>query len=112
MRLHPVWGLVLFFLSALAASSIAYGADKPIETPAGYEKQTVEGFTVYVNFKVLDHKNDGFGRRPIDVLGKELADLKRILVPKIVAVLQEVPVWAEWDETDKQSPGVLARYYG
>jgi hypothetical protein len=112
MRLHPVWGLVLFFLSALAASSIAYGADKPIETPAGYEKQNVEGFTVFVNYKVLDHKNDGFGRLPIDVLRRELADLKRILVPKIVEVLQEVPIWAEWDETDKQSPGVLARYYG
>src|SRR5262249_55243489 len=108
MRLHPVWGLVLFFLFALAAGTLAYGAD----TPAGYERRTLEGFTVYVNQQVLKNTPDATGRRPLDVLDRELSDLRRILVPRIVGVLQEVPIWAEWDETDKQNAAVLARYYG
>jgi len=111
MRLHPVWGLVLFFLSALAAGSLAYGAEPSHGAPEGYERRNLEGFTVYVNRQVLSHNADGFGRRPLDVLERELGDLKRILVPKIVAVLQEVPVWAEWDDSEKERPGVLARYF-
>ncbi len=112
MRLHPAWGLVLFFLAALATGSLAHGAEKPGAVPAGYEKRDIEGFTVYVNHEVLAHPNDRFFRPSLDVLARELNDLKRVLNPRIVAVLQEVPVWAEWDNTDKQSPGVLARYYG
>jgi hypothetical protein len=111
MRLHPAWGLVLFFLSALAASSLASGAEPATGAPEGYERRNLEGFTVYVNRQVLTHNADGFGRRPLDVLERELGDLKRILVPKIVAVLQDVPVWAEWDDSEKDRPGVLARYF-
>src|SRR3954469_21709801 len=50
MRLHPMWGLILFFLDALATTSLAYGGDG---TPAGYERREIEGFTVYVNKTVL-----------------------------------------------------------
>jgi hypothetical protein len=102
----------LFFLSALAAGSIARGAEPPGKVPAGYEERTLEGFTVYVNKQALAQGMDRFGRPPLSVLEKELNDLRRIILPQIIAVLQEVPVWAEWDETDKQTPGVLARYYG
>jgi len=109
MRLHPMWGLILFFLAALATTSLAYGGDG---TPAGYERRDIEGFTVYVNKTVLQQPVDPWGRRPLSVLEHELNDLRRILVPRIVAVLQDVPIWAEWDETDKLSPGAIARYYG
>jgi hypothetical protein len=112
MRLHPMWGLVLFFLAALATGSLAYGAELPGGTPKGYERRDIEGFTVYVNNKVFQQPTDRWGRQPLRVLESELNDLRRILVPKIVRVLQEVPIWAEWDETDKLSPGAIARYYG
>jgi hypothetical protein len=112
MRLHPVWGLVLFFLAALATGSLAMGADLPGGTPEGYERREVEGFSVYVNKKVLQQPADRWGRKPLVPLERELNDLRRILVPKIVEVLQEVPIWAEWDESDKISPGAIARYYG
>src|SRR5437868_11951430 len=111
MRLHPMCGLILFFLAALATGSLAYGADLPGGTPTGYERREMEGFTVYVNEKVLKHPFDRFGRQPLTVLEKELNDLRRILVPRIFAVLQDVPVWAEWDDTSKLMPKALALYY-
>jgi hypothetical protein len=111
MRLHPVWGMVLFFLAALATTSLAYGADIPGGTPDGYQRRDIEGFTVYVNDQVFKHRADRFGRQPLTVLERELNDLRRILVPRIVSVLQEVPVWAEWDETSKLMPQALAIYY-
>ena len=100
MRLHPAWGFVLFLLAMLAADSLASAAD----IPNTHEQRTLEGFTVYVNKNVLARHNDGFGPAPRRAR-KELNDLKRILKPKIVGVLQSVPIWAEWDKTDKLSPG-------
>jgi hypothetical protein len=107
MRLHPFWGFVLFLLAMLVAGSIASAADP---SPRGYETRDIEGFTVYVNKNVAARQNDGFGRRPLDVLQKELNDLKRILKPRIVEVLQTVPIWAEWDTPEGDRPGVIARY--
>lgn len=109
MRWHPVWGFVLFLLAMLAAGSLANAAER---SPSGYETRTVEGFTVYVSQAVAARQNDGFGRRPIDVVQKELNDLKRILKPRIVEVLQTVPIWVEWDRQDELSPNAVARYYG
>src|SRR6516162_9901240 len=112
MRLHPMWGLILFFLAALATTSLAYGGNLPGGTPDGYERREIEGFTVYVNKQVLKQPFDRWGRQPLSVLERELNDLRRILVPRIVSVLQEVPIWAEWDVNDKINPGAIARYYG
>ncbi|HEX4589538.1 MAG TPA: hypothetical protein VH120_06395, partial [Gemmataceae bacterium] len=111
MRLHPVWGLILFFLAALATGSLAYGAEIPGGTPDGYERREMEGFTVYINKEVFKHPVDRFGRHPLTVLERELNDLRRILVPRIVSVLQEAPVWAEWDRTSRWMPNALALYY-
>lgn len=107
MRLHPMWGFVLFLLAMLAAGTLSAA-----DIPNTHETRSLEGFTVYVNKDVLARRDDGYGRRPLDVLEKELNDLKRILKPRIVGVLQSVPIWVEWDETDKLSPGAVARYYG
>lgn len=108
MRLHPLWGFVLFLLATLAAGTFAAAAKG--QTPNGYELQKLEGFSVYVNKKVHAIRDDGFGRRPLDVLEKELNDLKRILKPRIFGVLQTVPIWAEWDDMEDGRPGVIARY--
>ncbi len=112
MRLHPVWGLILFFLAALATTSLAYGADLPGRTADDYERRDIEGFTVHVNKQVFKQPFDRWGRQPLTVLDRELNDLRRILAPKIFAVLQEVPIWVEWDAIDKTNPGAIARYYG
>ncbi|HEY1378818.1 MAG TPA: hypothetical protein VGF55_18605 [Gemmataceae bacterium] len=112
MRLHPVWGLILFFLAALATTSLARGAELAGGTPKGYELRTVEGFTVYVNRKVLQQPVDRWGRQPLTVLEQELHDLHRILVPKMLRILQDVPIWAEWDLTHKLIPNAIAVYYG
>jgi hypothetical protein len=103
--------MVLFFLAALATGSIAYGADVPGGAPKGYERRELEGFTVYVSKDVFQHRVDRWGRQPLTVLERELNDLKRILVPRIVRVLQEVPVWVEWDSVSRIAPQALALYY-
>ena len=87
-------------------------ADPPAKTPDGYEKVNLEGFTVYANLRVTGQAHDGFHRPPLRVLENELNDLKRILHPKIVGILQGIPIWAEWDVSDSISPGAVARYYG
>jgi hypothetical protein len=110
MRLHPVWGLILFFLAALATTSLAVGGEFPA-TPPGYTRLEIEGFQVYASETVLKQPADRWGRQPLSVLQRELNDLRRLLVPKIVSVLQEVPVWVEWDETSKLIPGAIAMYY-
>ncbi len=43
MRLHPVWGLILFFLAALATTSLARGAEPAGGVPRGYELRDIEG---------------------------------------------------------------------
>jgi hypothetical protein len=87
-------------------------ADPPAKAPKGYERQTIEGFTLYVSQTVLDQKHDGFMRPPTRVLESELSDLRRILHPKIVRILQGIPIWVEWHKSDALSPGAVARYYG
>jgi hypothetical protein len=111
MRLHPVWGLILFFLAALATGSLAYGADPPRGIPAGYELRDIEGFTVYVSKTVLQQPRDRWSREPLSVLEHELNDLRRILVPRIVKVLQDVPIWVEWDDKSPAVAGAVAVYY-
>jgi hypothetical protein len=112
MRLHPAWGLILFFLAALVTGSLAYGGDQLGGVPKGYTQQELEGFTLYVNQQVLDHPRDRWGRPTLSVLEHELNDLRRILVPRIFKVLQDVPVWVEWDNNSNAVPGAVAVYYG
>jgi hypothetical protein len=111
MRLHPVWGLILFFLAALVTGSLAHGAELPGGTPKGYELRDIEGFTVYVNKEVLRLPRDRWGRQPLSVLEHELNDLRRIVVPRIVKVLQDVPIWVEWDDKSPAIAGAVAVYY-
>jgi len=82
MRLHPMWGLILFFLAALATTSLAYGGDLPGGTPDGYERREIEGFTVYVNKQVLKQPFDRWGRQPLSVLERELNDPESFLFCK------------------------------
>jgi hypothetical protein len=113
MRLHPVWGLILFFLAALATTSLASGAELAGRAPDGYVRQDIEGFTVYVNKTVLQQPRDRWGRQPLIALERELNDLRRILIPKIFSVLQDVPIYVEWDERPNQKNNMvtIARYW-
>ena len=101
--------LVLAAFLLLASTLRAGAADK---IPDGYERRDVEGFTVYVGVSVLHQPNDGFGQPTLTCLERELNDLKRILHPKIVGILQGIPIWVEWDFHDRLSPpGAVARYF-
>jgi hypothetical protein len=100
-----VLAVVLAAVPALQADNIP--AKKH---PDGYERRNLEGFTVYVGISVLQQTHDGFQRPPLKALEAELSDLKRILHPKIVGILQSIPIWVEWDPIDRLSPGAVARY--
>jgi len=102
-RTRIVLALFLAFAPAVRAGD---------KNPNGYERRDVEGFTVFVGMSVLQQPHDGFQRAPITALERELNDLKRILHPKIVGILQSIPIWVEWDMRDRISPGAIARYYG
>lgn len=100
-------------VALLLAAVSAVQADDNLATkkhPDGYERRDLEGFTVYVGISVLQQQHDGFQRPPLKALESELNDLKRILHPKIVGILQSVPIWVEWEPTDGLSPGAVARY--
>jgi hypothetical protein len=101
----PLVAAALILLTAAPALRAA----PPDKTPNGYDRQVVEGFTVYVHHEVMHHRHDGFGRPPLTALENELNDLRRLLHPKIVAILQTIPIWAEWD--DHGIPGAVAVYY-
>lgn len=97
----------------LAFAPAVRADDLPAKSnPDGYERRDLDGFTVYVGMSVLQQAHDGFHRAPITALERELNDLKRILHPKIVGILQTIPIWVEWDADDRLSPGAVARYYG
>jgi hypothetical protein len=81
----------------------------------GYKVLTVEGFKVLVSELVLTHNSDSeFARKPMDILGSEIAEIVRILPPRCIRILRKVPIWVEWhDEADPDvSRGVIAKYYG
>src|SRR5438045_7558695 len=93
-----VLAVFLAFATALRAD------DGPAKrNPDGYERRDVEGFTVYVGMSVLEQQRDGFQRPPLKALECELNDLKRILHPKIVDILQSIPIWVEWEHIDRLS---------
>jgi hypothetical protein len=100
-------------LALLLAAAPALQADDDVPTkkhPDGYERRDLEGFTVYAGISVLQQQHDGFQRPPLKALETELNDLKRILHPKIVGILQSIPIWVDWNPIDRLSPGAIARY--
>jgi hypothetical protein len=115
VRLHPAWIVLLFVPVARAAGPFTVEGDPTAAPPPGYERRTTEGFIVYVNKAVFQQPRDRWGRPPFSVLERELSDLRRLLAPMIVTMLQrKVPVWVEWDEPLKDRPDghiiAMARY--
>jgi hypothetical protein len=80
----------------------------------GYEDRPIEGFTVRLHEKVLDHENDAeYKRKPLDVLELELNTITRSATRREVEALRKVPIWVEWDDKDDPDWGkAVAKYYG
>lgn len=86
-----------------------------IAAPAGYQRQTIQGFTLFIHTDVLSNDRDErWQRKPLDVLDLELGTIVKKLPPKAVAALRRLLVWIEWEDPSDPDVerGVVAKYYG
>jgi hypothetical protein len=95
----------------LAGIAVGQAPQPPAKTPSakgkanpvpGYDLRTIEGFQVLINKKVLsevEQVKDSYAIPPLEVLENEFKALNQILMPKLLKVLQGVPIWVEWDDT-------------
>ena len=77
----------------------------------GYYTRKLSGFTVHIS-KMAYESSDSAQGQPLGCLEAELARLKEIFPVKYLKLLATVPVWVEWDHTDRRDPNVIAVYYG
>ncbi|MFO0929618.1 MAG: hypothetical protein U0736_21740 [Gemmataceae bacterium] len=115
------WVAVLLLLGLVVADAPGQvkpkGPAKPKAggSPAGYRKQAIQGFTLYIHEDVFKNNDDPkWDRKPLDVLDLELSTIVKKLPPRAVTALRRLLVWIEWaDESDPDlDRGVVAKYYG
>ena len=80
--------------SILSLLILASPADepKPFVPTSSYETRTIEGWTVHVN-KALLAESSKLGQSALRLLETNLYEIKRLVPPKAVEKLQEVPIW-------------------
>lgn len=54
----------------------------------------IEGFKVIINFDTSKHRES---KEAISILTKKLAEINKIVKPKQLGVLKQVPIWIEWE---------------
>ena len=80
-------------------STSAKGPKKKDDTPPGYKKDNLRGFTLYFSDEVLEQdKSSRLERKPLEALEQELIVVERVLPADKVKHLKAVPIWVEWDE--------------
>jgi hypothetical protein len=83
-----MWTLLIFLATRTPA-----GADGPDPTSA-YSERSVQGFTVLVNRRVLEHKKDA--AEALKEVNAQLGRIARAVSPKPLAKLRKVRIWLEW----------------
>lgn len=63
--------------------------------PAGHVGQSVEGWTVQVDNRLLDGSDRELGARALRLLANRLFDIRLVLPADQVARLQQVPIWLD-----------------
>jgi hypothetical protein len=84
----------------------------PVKPPAGYQVQSISGFTVLIPNEVLHVGPDRWQRKPLQVLENDLDDLRRVVGPKMLPIVTAIPIWVNWHVVDRDAPSVVAVYYG
>ena len=97
--------LLLLPLAALAACATADVTTQPIPT-SQYDIRIVEGWTVYVNRRLL--RDDSIeGPDALKVLAAKLYEITRVVPAKPCAELRKVPIWLGIDD----GPNDRAQYH-
>ena len=70
--------------------------EKPeFEPTSNYTRQTIRGWTVYVNHRLLGDKKD-LGNKALELLEVKLYDINRAVPQAAREKLQQVPIWLEF----------------
>jgi hypothetical protein len=94
-----VWVAGPNLLGATAIAAAA-SADTPRLVATGfastqvYRQEAIQGFTVLIHPEVLQHPPDAKELR--QELHRQLAAIARVLPPRRLAALRQVPIWVEW----------------
>ena len=64
------------------------------EPTSNYIRRDIEGWTVYVNHRLLEDQKD-LGRRTLRLLRVKLYDINRAVPPKALEKLHQIPIWLE-----------------
>jgi hypothetical protein len=67
------------------------------EPMSNYQKQTVQGWTILVNQRLLKEEQE-IGRQASELLQVKLYEINRIVPAKPLARLHEVPIWLEYED--------------
>ena len=83
----------MYALLTLAAIPTPATAGGPDPTSA-YAKRSVQGFTVLVNRRVLEHKQEA--AEALKEMDAELGRIAGVVPPKPLANLRKLRIWLEW----------------
>lgn len=101
LRRRVVLALILTRAAGLALAA-APAAEGP---PPTYTEQSIEGWQVHVNDRLLADGSDAdLGRRALALLQARLFEVLHVVPAEIAPQLQAVPIWVEVDN-DRQGPG-------
>ena len=89
--------LILFPLILGGATLGSEGETFHNDPTASYERCRIEGFSILVNPRLHAHPVEG--GRAMDQLNEQLAGVARVVPPKALAKLRQIPIWVEWAET-------------
>jgi len=90
---------------------------KKDDTPAGYRKDNLRGFTLYFSDEVMkEDRESKLERKPLEALEEELMVVLRVLPADKAKHLMAVPIWVEWNESlalgNGRTGSAVAVFYG
>ncbi len=83
----------------------AKGAKKD-NSPPGYKKSDLRGFTLYLSDEVMEeNEKTTLKRTPLEALERELIIVESVIPVDKLKGIKAVPIWVEWNETLAMSNG-------
>lgn len=94
MRFIAACGIGLLLLTSVV-SAAEKSAPPKYEPTSNYPSRNVEGWTIYVNHRLLADQKE-LGDRALEQLRVKLYDIRRTLPKRAVDRLRQVPIWLEF----------------
>jgi hypothetical protein len=86
------------FVFAISLVIVAAGTARAGDAPGQrYERRQIEGWTVYINDRLLDRAHHDLGEETIKLLGDHLYRIARVIPAEPLARLRQVRIWVELD---------------